>query len=153
MKMIEMFGRQLVIKNQPHSSFVGTSALLHVKPHTDRPQVNQFRHANLLLRVTASCCAWSYADIRGESITSTLRIVQLYYVNSLLSCYTLGRQHVCVCVCPHVFVCTWLQAGLLYAHLHFILSFWICHKSTCRISCVCAALHASMCACELCVWL
>ncbi len=94
---------------------------------------------------------WSYADRRRECITFTLCIVQFYYVNSLLLLllsWTWPCVSACACVCTLVFVCTWLQAGLLYMHLHFILSFWICHKSTCRIRRFCAAAHASMCACE-----
>lgn len=103
MKMIEMFGRQLVVKIQPHRSFVGTLAL-HVKPHTGRLHVNRFRHANLLPCVTDSCCMRSYADIRRECITFTLCIVQFYYVNSLLLLllsWTWACVSVCVCVCSH----------------------------------------------------
>lgn len=59
MEMREIFSRRLVIKKKnkdSHSSFIGAAALPHVKPHIDRLQVNQFRHANLLPHVTDSCC-------------------------------------------------------------------------------------------------
>lgn len=52
-----------------------------------------------------------------------------------------------MCVCAHVRLCAHdcRQGGKI--RIRFILSFWICHKSTCRIIPVLAA-PASMCACE-----
>lgn len=131
------------------SSSVGTTALLHVNPHTDCPQVNQFRHANLSPHVTDSCCIWSYADIRRECITSTLCIVQLHYANSLLLVLSRLDISTCVYLCVHVCLCAhgWRPGWHIYTHLHFILSFWICHKSTCRISCFCAACK------NVCLWI
>lgn len=47
--------------------------------------------------------------------------------------YRAALLDVSVPVCTHAFVRLWLQAARLYTHLHFILSFWVCHKFTCRM--------------------
>lgn len=47
--------------------------------------------------------------------------------------YRAGLLDVSAPVCIHAFARSWPPAARLYMHFHFILSFWVCHKFTCRM--------------------
>lgn len=116
-----------------------------LKPARRHHQRNRFRHSDPPRRVADLCCPWSYADVRGECITCTPCVVQVYYVNSSQVLVVSVCVSVCVfvraCVCACACSCRlgwYIRIYMFYCRSGFVINLPADY-------CVPAAVHVSTC--------